>query len=205
MGLLQEGVTPVDLTNGTPAVPGSSVVDDSDTIGGESIPDAEVAGHQEQNDKDSVVLAGYTMLFENETTSKQAVKFLRDRSDTPAQAISDYTHQLVNMIDDRAGGGIPEGVILPAAAELVENVSELALAANAFPVDNAVMNRAMQLLVEPLAKDYGATPEQVQEFMGSVDETTQQGIAESQGLIANTQPTAAQTGAAPAAAPEEVI
>jgi hypothetical protein len=133
-------------------------------------------------------MAGYKILFEDEETSNQAIKHLEAMKDDPARAIADYTQILIGQLDDASGGMIPEEVILPAAGELIENVSELAKAADIFPVDEAVMQLAMQMLIPPLAAEYGAEPGDVAEIMNAMDPGIMRQMGESQAAVAKNQP-----------------
>jgi len=182
-------------------VPAAPAGDIGDTIGGE-IPGSVPATEAEQDSHDKVVLAGYTALFENEKSSNEAVRFLKERADNPAKAIADYTFILITGLDDKAGNNIPEEVILPAAAELVENVGELSASVNAFPVDEAVLNYAMELLLPPLAQEYGATEADVQEFMSGIDADTMAMAKETGERYASKQPPR-QERAAAAVAPDQ--
>ena len=187
-----------------PMQSGAAMVDEeltTDTVGtiGGELPGSEQATEKEQADKDNVVMAGMTMLFENEETSDQAVEMLKARADNPAQAIADYTMFLMDELDKQSGGTIPEEVILPAAGELLENVSQLANDADVFPVDQAVMSLAMQLLMEPLATAFGGDPAELVEIMQGIDSQTMQQIGEEQELYASKQPPARGGGGQPPA------
>jgi hypothetical protein len=168
------------------AQPQAQAPQGGDTIGGEL--GGEPATQQEQEAKDQVVMAGYKILFEDDKTHDQAIKKLGLGASNPAQAIADYTKDLIIGLDDSSGGTIPEEVILPAAGELIENVSELVKAANLFPVDEAVMNHAMQLMLPPLAEQYGVGMEEIQELMSTMDEGTLEQVRANQEGYANKQP-----------------
>jgi hypothetical protein len=143
---------------------------------------------QMQEAYDKVVMAGMKILFENKKTSKGIVSRLKADKDKPAKALSDTAAILMIQLDQQAGGKIPEEVILPAAIELLEQTSELADSLGLFPIDDAVLNRAGQLMVANLAEQYGTTPEDIQEMMGSVNEQELQMIEQEQGNFTRKQP-----------------
>ena len=119
---------------------------------------------------DNVVLAGMKVLFDNKKTNEGIVERLTADKANPAKALSDTAAMLMIQLDQQAGGSIPEEVILPAAIELLEQTSELADSLGLFLIDDAVLNRAGQLMVTNLAEQYGTTPEEVHELMGTMNE-----------------------------------
>jgi hypothetical protein len=162
--------------------------------GGGGIPTAPAApassgvNPQQQEAYDNVVMAGMKILFENKKTSEGIVKRLKADKDKPAKALADTAAMLMLQLDQQAKGEIPEEVILPAAIELLEQTSELADSMGLFPIDDAVLNRAGQLMVTNLAEQYGTTPEDIQELMGTMNEQELQVIEQEQGNFMRKQP-----------------
>ncbi len=171
-----------------PQVPADPTGIPQDPAGGE-MPGMESVTAEEQVVYDKVVLAGQKVLFEDDKTSAQAVKFLQQQADNPAQAISDYTLILITQLDDQMGNNIPAEVILPASTELMENVSDLADSAGVFPVDDKLMNQAMQLFLPDIAEEYGVEDAEIQEFLSSIDENSMtQAVQVGEGFAATGQP-----------------
>lgn len=157
-------------------------------IAGQAPSGAENVSGEEQDAYDKVVMAGMTVLFENETSKAQIVERLKADADNPAKSLADTTAMLMIQLDQQSGGNIPETVILPAAVELLEQASELADSLQIFPVDEAVMNHAAQLMVVSLGEEYGVEPEEINELMNSIDSGSLKQIEEQQGAYARKQP-----------------
>lgn len=143
---------------------------------------------EEQDFYERVVLAGDEIIFGNEEARNAIVKKLKLGAKEPSTSLADATSLLVIQIDDQTGGDIPEAVILPAAAELLEHMSELVESLELFPIDDAVVNNAGQKMVGNLAEAYGMKPEEIQNMMDTVPPEAQQQIAQEQGNFANKQP-----------------
>lgn len=178
MGILQENMV---QPRAAPTAP------DFDVMGG-GFPDSSEASQEEQEAKDQVVTAGMKYLFDGGKPTELAVKRLKAQGGEPAKALADYTVTLIAEMDERSGNTIPEEVIVPAAVELLENVTELAAAADIFPVDEAVMNLAAQHLMVGLGDEYGADPAEIQQMMGSLDPEALKQIESQQGNFARKQP-----------------
>lgn len=143
---------------------------------------------EEQDFYERVVLAGDKIIFGSEEARKAIVDKMKVDVQNPATALADATALLVVKIDEQTGGEVPESVILPAAAELLEHMTELADSLELFPIDDAVVNRAGQLMVHNLSEAYGVSPEDVQAMMDTVPPEAAQQIAQEQGNFANKQP-----------------
>lgn len=177
MALLQQQVPvgdpsaiPADPNAQPGAVPGAPVDPATQAAGPEGF--SEEVSPEEQDSYDKVVLAGQKALFEDDKTSKEAEEFLKAGAKDPAQAIADYTHLLITGLDESMGNNIPDTVVIPAATELMENISDMADSIGAFPVDNNLMNRAMQLFLPDIAETYGVEDADLQAFMESIDPAT---------------------------------
>ena len=77
---------------------------------------------------------------------------------------------LITSLDQKSGGKIPEVVILPAAAEILENAGQLANDAGIFEVNQNVVGEAAQLMVMSLADKYGVEPAEIEELLASMDQ-----------------------------------
>lgn len=150
----------------------------------------------EQASYDKVVLAGLKVLY-SEQTHAGIVQMLERGKDSPAKALADVAATLILQLDRKSGGKIPEMVILPAAAELLEEAGQLAAAAKIFPVDEAVLSEAMQRMIVDLAEQYGVEPQDVKALMDSVPKEELMNIARQQGRPG--QPSQTTTPPVPAA------
>lgn len=159
------------------------------TPGQEPLPagQEQVSG-EEQDQYDRVVMAGMKVMFENETTRNQIADRLKADKEHPAKSLADTASMLMIQLDQQTDGNIPETVILPAAVELLEQLSDFADSLDIFPIDEAVMNHAGQLMVTSLGEQYGVEPEDIQALMDSTSPEQLKQIEEEQGNFARKQP-----------------
>lgn len=153
-----------------------------------STTDGEDVKAEDQDAYDRVVIAGMKVMYENEKTKKNITDRLKADIDNPAKTLADTTSMLMIQLEQQANGAIPEGVIWPAAVELLAQMSELAESMDLFPVDDAVRNYAEQLMAVSLGEEYGTQPEEIQELMQSVPPEVLKQIEEEQGNYARKQP-----------------
>lgn len=123
---------------------------------------------EEQDAYARVVLAGSEILF-GEKTHQSIVAMLKNQASNPAKALAEVAVLLVKQIDEKSGGTVPETVILAPAAEFIEQAGTIAVEAGLFPVDEAVLNRAVQIALEELAVEYDVTPEDLKAFLDGLD------------------------------------
>lgn len=149
----------------------------------------------EQDGYSRTVLAGMKVLYD-QATHASIVQSLKQGE--PAEALANTVAVIMTQIDQKSGGKIPEAVILPAAAEILELTAEIATTAKVFQADEATVARAMQLLVINLAKQYGVEPGDIQALMQSIDpEQVQQMVAQQQQYAQGAQKQQAQPNPAP--------
>ena len=123
---------------------------------------------EEQEAYERVVLAASEVLYEPKT-SKPILESLKASADDPAQAIGQVAVMIIQQLDDKSNGTIPEVVIAQAAAEIAEMVAELGHSKGLFEVDEAVINRAGQVMLMGLAEAYDIDPEEIRALMESMD------------------------------------
>jgi hypothetical protein len=143
---------------------------------------------EEQDYYDRVIMSGMRVLFEDDATRNKIVGRLKADKGQPAKTLADTTAMLMIQLDQKANGEIPETVILPAATEMLEQVAGLADSLNLFPIDDAVLNHAAQLMVMSLGEQYGVEPEDLEELLTSVNPEQLQQIVDQQGNFARKQP-----------------
>jgi len=139
--------------------PTGAAPNSSGAAGGEQV------NPQQQNAYDRVVLAGLK-IFYDQSTHAGIVNMLRNGE--PSEALANTMTNIMLQLDQKSGGKIPEEVILPAAAELLDELAQLAGKSGVFQPDERILGNAMQRMVMSLAEQYGATPEEVQQLMQSV-------------------------------------
>jgi hypothetical protein len=140
---------------------------------------------EEQSAYERVVLAGMKIIYRDKVAD-QIVTALRSVKADPARALASVAQTIILQIDKASKGTLPETVIIPAAAEILEHIAELVNTAGAVKVDDALLSRAGQHLLLGLAQEYGVEPEEVQALLDSVPPekakeyvTQQQAYAES--------------------------
>lgn len=86
----------------------------------------------------------------------------------PAQALADFAYNLTGMLDEKSGGMLDEELLVPAGAEVLGQVVEVAQAAG-LPVDSKVVAQATRLMMARLFKESGASDEDIGQFMSSTN------------------------------------
>ena len=181
--ILQNSGNPQANAGQAPAGQGQAPAGDRELTQGD-----EQSTPEEQDFYERIVLAGDKIIFGSEEARKSIVEKMKVDAQEPAKALADATALLVIKLDEQTGGSIPEAVILPAAAELLEHMTELADSLELFPIDDAVVNRAGQVMVGNLSEAYGVEPQDLQAMVDSVPPEDVQQIAQEQGNFANKQP-----------------
>ena len=161
--------------------------EEREQLGTEDFGESE-ASPEEQQAYDQVILSAGKVLYEDETYP-QVEKMLQS-APSPAEGISAVSVMVLNGLDEKSGGKLPDEVLLPALGGIVELVAELADAKQIFPVDEAVMNRAGQIAFSEIMSDFDITDEEVKMFMDSkdpaqVEQMGRQQVAYQEGADAN--------------------
>jgi len=172
---------------GQPAVGGDQLVPTEQPTGEQGSLDEQATG-EEQEAYDRVVLAAIKLIFEEGQAKDGIIQRLKADSQKPAQSIADVSSMIVTQLDEQSGGQIPESVILPASIEILEQVSELSNSMNIFPVDEAVMNHAAQLMMVNLGDEYGVEQSEIQAMIESTPEDQLKQVEAQQGEYARKQP-----------------
>ena len=211
MGLINRGMgpppeAPTATTGTAPPIDGQLLGDamgeqqvpgiepGEDTIGGE-FEGAERATEEEQEAVDRLVLAARKILFENKETRSRVEARLEQGEENLEETIANETVMIVTGIDEKSKGTIPEVAILPAAGQILMEVSEMAKALG-LSIDQNVMSHAWQIAEMKLAEQYGVEPREAQELMDSLGQEQVQAMATQQQQFV-------PTGKAPAAMPAE--
>lgn len=167
-------------TNQQPAQPG----------GGQPTP-------QEQQQYEKLILAGMKMLY-SEQTHQGIMKMLSDGRSNPPKALADVVTLVMVQLAKKANNKIPPVIVLPAAAELLGLVAELAHTAKLFQVDERIINAALQQIVANLAGKMN--PDSVKRLIESVpQDKLKDMVAQQEGYAA--QPEVAAPPAAPTVQP----
>lgn len=142
-------------------------------------PGMQEAQPQEQEAYEKVVLAGMKILYDDKTRDK-VLAMVKQSKDDPARAMAMAAQTLILQMDEQSGGTIPQEIILPAAAEILEHLAELVNESGLAQVDETVLGDAGQQLLMGLAQAYDVSPEEVQELLASVPPEQVEGMVQQQ-------------------------
>jgi len=173
MGVLQSGKTNAPQEQ-------AEVGGEDNGLIGDELPGSEPASPEEQQARDEIVTAGLGLLFENEQTKKGFLDILNQLSDDPANAMATVTTMIMGQLDDMSKGQLPVELVLPAAAEILDNVGQLINQQGIAQVDQKVLNTATQEMVIGVAEEFGLSPEEAQELLAGYNESDLGGIIASQ-------------------------
>jgi hypothetical protein len=148
----------------------------------------EPANAEEQEYYNRVVMASMRVVFESDKSRETIVKRLKAQKDQPAKSLADTASILMIQLDQKVDNKIPETVVIPAAVEMLEQVASLADSLNLYPIDDAVLNHAAQLMIQSLGEHYGVQPEEIQQMLDGMDPEALQQIVDQQGNFARKQP-----------------
>lgn len=161
--------------------PGEDGLEESQVPEWQSKPDPE-----EQSAYERVVLAGMKIIY-TKKVGDQIVTAMRSVKGDAARALATLAQTIILQVDKASNGTLPETVIIPAAAELLEHIAEL-VDAGGTPVDDALLQRAGQQLVMGLAQEYGVEPEEVQALLNSIPKEKTQEFVTAQQKYAEADP-----------------
>lgn len=170
------------------AQPESEEMDDSDDIDG-----GEESGPVDP-DAERVILAGIKMLYDD-ASHAAVVEQLKAGANDPAGTIALTAFTLMQTLDEKAGGKIPEEALVAGAAGLLTEIVNLAQQSKALPVDDSTESAAMQRLVQLAIENGIIDQEDIQGLIESMPEEEVQRIVAEQEQIAN------QSAPKPEAAP----
>ncbi len=144
----------------------------------------------------AVVLAGIKMLYDD-ASHQAVVDQLKAGTEDPAGTIAQLAFTLMQSLDEKAGGKIPEDALVAGAAGLLTEIVNLAQKSKALPVDETTEAAAMQRLVKLCIDNGIIDQEDIQSLIESMpEEEVQRIVAEQEQIATQGQP---QAQAAPAA------
>lgn len=159
---------------------------------------------QEQDAMDKVVLASLKVIYD-QNTHQGIVDMLTQGKADPAKALADTTTLIITQVDKKSGGKVPELVILPAAADVLGELGNLATKAGIFQVDEKISGQAMQKTILGLAEQYGVAPEDVQALLQSMPKDQIQQMVQQQSAFNQGAPAQAAPAPAPMAPPAQPV
>lgn len=116
-------------------------------------------------------------------TSPAILKQLQAGADDPAKVLGDTAMMVFSQIDEKAGGKIPETVLLRGALKVLDLLAELAEESRTLPVDDTIRQQAVHYMLIAAA-EMGYISESdiasLQEMISSMPPEEVQGIVQSQ-------------------------
>lgn len=100
--------------------------------------------------------------------AKQLAQALRAAGDNPAQAMADAAYQMMQVIDEKTGGDIPDEELVPLATEVLTEVAEIAEAAGV-NVEGSTIAAAMKTMLIRFVQEQGGDTTQLEQAMGQID------------------------------------
>lgn len=135
---------------------------------------------EEQDAIDRVVTAAGQVIYKDDKSHGSIMNMLKSGKDDPAQTLAQVTATIILQLDEKAGGNIPEEVILPASLEILTLVAELAEKSGAFTAGEDVQGQAVGGMLQIF---------QDKDLISDEDKAElQQILAEHQGAQEQTQP-----------------
>lgn len=114
--------------------------------------DSETPTPQEQDQYNRIVLAGVKILSQ---AADQIIALLQKQANAPAKALGETTWTIMSAVDEKGGGQFDPAVLLMAGAEVMQNVGEFAKEGGVFEVDEALINKAWQLVMVRFETEFG--------------------------------------------------
>ena len=167
----------------TPPEAGVQPAQMESTQNGQPQEEGETPTPEEQQAYDQVVAAGSEVLH-GDSTHEGIMEMLKTGADNPGDALAEVAMTVLSQLDEQSGGKIPEGVLIPAADDILSQAGELAAAAGLFPWDDQVKQSAAQNLWKKAGEKYDFDPAEIQELIASMDQGEVENIRAEQEQIA---------------------
>ena len=156
---------PISGQGGSPMMQGSGAepMPQQDNEGMSS-DQGEPVSPQMQETYDKVVMQAVQDIDKN---AKNIFNHLSNSPTDAAQEAGKFVAGMMIQMDESQGGAIPDEVIIPAAAEVGEQLAERLQAAG-MDVDNSFIQRGTVSMMNTLGDHYGADEGELAEFLGSM-------------------------------------
>lgn len=138
---------------------------------------------EEQDAYERAVLAGMDIIFDK-STNPGILKMLQSQADNPAQAIAQTTAMIIQMLEEKSQGKLPEVIILDLADEIGGNLMDLGAKNGFFTADETLKGKAAQQINILLGQMYGFDQEDAEGLLAGVPEEELAKIQAEQSAIA---------------------
>lgn len=99
--------------------------------------------------------------------AQEVAQAIRAASD-PVEGLSETAYRMVEIVDEKTGGEVPDEDLIALAADILGEVAEIAQAAG-IEVDGKTIAEAMRDMLIRYVTEQGLDPAQLQQAMGQVD------------------------------------
>lgn len=126
----------------------------------------EEASQEEQDWYNRAMIVVGRALYEKNAI-KDLVAAIKGSND-PADALADATLRVVQAVDDKLQGNIPESMLASIATDTMGQIVE-GLQAAGMKIDGQLISQATQGMMTKFLKEQGVPPEEIQKMTQSVD------------------------------------
>lgn len=120
----------------------------------------------EDKDFDRFMLAVQKVLYDSEASDSLA-EDLATSQDIP-KTLADVAYDVFSTVDEKSGGMLPDEAVAAAAIDTLGMIAEMAGKVGKKP-SGADLAQAAKLMIERYFTESGASPEELQMLMGSID------------------------------------
>jgi Ca2+-binding EF-hand superfamily protein len=145
----------------------------------QAAPGEEAATAEEQDAFKRVEVAAIDILY-NEKTNKQFVQMLTEGAKTPANTMAQVAMQIFAIIDEKSGGKIPVSVVIQGAIQVLEVVRDMVEKTGLFEVNEAILGKAVDIVLKTIGERYELDPQEIQELMAEYKDQTEGMVAQHQ-------------------------
>lgn len=127
---------------------------------------------------DKIIKAGLKVMFDP-STRDDTMSFIEESGGDPKKMAEGVTAVVVTLFQ-QSNNTMPPNLLIPAGVELLVHATDVANAGG-MSLDKQVIAEAMSSVVQQILTKFGATPEQMQKLMSSMDSGQQPQGAAAQG------------------------
>jgi len=122
----------------------------------------------------AAMMVAMQSLYGKDAAASDVLQAIKSANDT-VQAMADTAYKMVQIVDERTRGQVPDEQLVPLASEILGEVAEI-MKAGGMVVTGRMIAEATKNMLLRYVREAGLNPAQLQAAMGSVD-TSQLGQA----------------------------
>jgi len=109
------------------------------------------------------------------------------QTENPEQIIAGHAINIITVLDEKSGGKIPSGILIPSAVEGAEMIAELGEAAGFYEFDEAMKARVLQHMIALAIERKLIDQAEIEELIASMDPAEVEGMVAQQAAFAQPQ------------------